>query len=410
MLQFLSLMNTLLLIGTCIILGLSSTKISDWLGVPHVVGFITLGVILGISFLNYFSLSHISNLGFISDLALGFIGFGMGEHLRLSQLRKLGKPIILIALCESIGAFLIVSVCIYLLSKSLLLALVFGSLASATAPAATVDVIKQYQSRGNLTTTLLAVIGIDDAIALFLYSLVIPVSLTFSLAGTQLQPSSIISPFMEIFGSIIIGVAVAFPVDYILDKITDREEELLFIIGAVFAVIGIAITLHLSVILMTLCFGAATINLKHKNASYITRTIERVGPILYILFFVLVGANMDIRLLPRLGIIGVVYIIARAVGKIGGAYIGAVASGAQSSIRKYLGLALFSQAGVAVGLALSFSSHAQRFGSAGSEIEKILIPTIIATTLVIQIIGPLLTKYAIFASGEASAKKGTFYG
>jgi NhaP-type Na+/H+ or K+/H+ antiporter len=254
MLQFLSLMNTLLLIGTCIILGLSSTKISDWLGVPHVVGFITLGVILGISFLNYFSLSHISNLGFISDLALGFIGFGMGEHLRLSQLRKLGKPIILIALCESIGAFLIVSVCIYLLSKSLLLALVFGSLASATAPAATVDVIKQYQSRGNLTTTLLAVIGIDDAIALFLYSLVIPVSLTFSLAGTQLQPSSIISPFMEIFGSIIIGVAVAFPVDYILDKITDREEELLFIIGAVFAVIGIAITLHLSVILMTLCF------------------------------------------------------------------------------------------------------------------------------------------------------------
>jgi Kef-type K+ transport system membrane component KefB len=403
-------MNTLLLIGTCIILGLASTKISDRLRIPHVVGFITLGVVLGTSFLNIFSVSHVSDLGFVSDLALGFIGFGMGEHLYLSKLRELGKSIILISLFESIGAFLIVTAGIYLLSKSLLLALIFGSLASATAPAATVDVIEQYQAKGNLTTTLLAVIGIDDAVALFLYSLAVPIAFSLSQAGIGFQPSLITTPLIEILGSIILGLVAAFPVDFILDRISDKEEELLFIIGANIAVIGMAITLNMSVILMTLCFGAATINLKHKNASYISRTIERVGPILYILFFVLVGANLDIRLLPQLGIIGLIYIVARAVGKIGGAYLGASLSGAQTNIRKYLGLALFSQAGVAVGLAFSFSSHVQRFGSVGLEIENILVPTIVATTLIIQIIGPLLTKYAIFSSGEASSKNGTLFG
>lgn len=394
-------MNVLFLIGICLVLGLATTKITDKFSIPHVVGFILLGVLLGGSFLNIFSYSHISDLGIFSDLALGFIGFGMGEHLHRSQLRLLGKSIIIIAFLEAFGAFFFVFLAAFLLTKSIAIALIFGSLAAATDPAATVDVIKQYKTRGELTTTLLAVIGIDDAIALFLYSLAVPIAFATLSTEATLSLSKFLPPFIEIGGSILLGIVLAFPIDYFLDVITNKEEELLFAIAAVILVIGLAITLHFSVILTTLVLGACTINLKHRNAKYISRTLERVGPILYIMFFILVGANMNILLLPKLGIIGFAYILFRGLGKIGGSYLGGKISKAKHTVQKYLGLALFPQAGVAVGLALSLSTKLSAFGPAGIRIKELVVPTIIATTLVIQVIGPLLTKYALFASGEA---------
>lgn len=402
--------NNLLLFGGILVLGLAAARIMDKISIPHVVGFILLGVILGDSIVGFCSIEKTTQLNIICDLALGFIGFGMGEHLLLSELKRLGKSIVLISLLESLGAFALVYIGVYIFSNSVALSLIFASLASATAPAATVDVLKQYKSKGPLTTTLLAVVGIDDAIALLLFSLAAPFAVSLSSGSSAFGIQEVIVPLFEIFGSILLGFILALPADFVLDRMKKSEEILLFTIASVLVVVGLSVSLGISSILSTLVFGATTINLKHAHAEYVSKTIDRVGPILYILFFVLVGARLDVKQMAGVGVLAVAYLLFRAFGKVGGAYLGAKISGASVAVQKYLGLTLLSQAGVAVGLALSIASTVSGMGEEGKMLERTIITTIITTTLIIQIIGPILTKHAIFAAGEAKDKEGTFFG
>jgi Kef-type K+ transport system membrane component KefB len=403
-------LNTLLIFGIALILGIFVARSMDKLSTPHVVGFILLGVLLGDSFLHLIPLSKAEELSPVADLALGFIGFGMGEHLLISDLRRLGKSIIAISLLESLGAYVLVFAGVYIFSRSLPLAMILASLASATAPAATVDVLKQYQSEGPLTTTLLAVVGIDDAIALLLFSISAPFALSYVGGTSALSISQITLPLVEIIGSIILGIACAFPVDFFIDHMDNNEEILLFMISSVLMVVGISIWLNLSVILATLVFGTATINIKHTHAEHVGNTIDRVSPILYILFFVIVGARLDIKLIAGVGLVAIAYLVFRALGKISGAYLGARISNSCVSVQKYLGITLLSQAGVAVGLALSIASKVSNVGVLGEAIEKTIITTIITTTLVVQLVGPILTRLAIFRAGEVTDEHGTFFG
>ncbi|MEJ2600630.1 MAG: cation:proton antiporter [Anaerolineales bacterium] len=403
-------LNTLLIFGIALILGIVVARFMDELSTPHVVGFILLGVLLGDSFLHLIPLSKAEELSPIADLALGFIGFGMGEHLLISDLRKLGKSIIAISLLESFGAYVFVFAGVYLFSKSLPLSMMLASLASATAPAATVDVLRQYQSEGPLTTTLLAVVGIDDAIALLLFSITTPIALTYA-GGTSIPIlDEITIPLIHIFGSIILGVACAFPVDFFVARMDNHEEILLLMISSVLVVVGISIWLNVSVILSALIFGTATINLEHTHAEHVSNTIDRVSPILYILFFVVVGARLDVRLVTEVGLVAIAYLVFRAFGKISGAYLGARLSDSGVTVQKYLGMTLLSQAGVAVGLALSIASEVSNVGAQGAILEQTIITTVIATTLVVQLVGPILTKMAIFRAGEVTDEHGTFFG
>ena len=403
-------LNALTIFGTALILGVGVARVMDFIKIPHVVGFILLGVLLGVSFLDFITLQEDKNLTFVADMALGFIGFGMGEHLLFSKLRSLGKSIITIAILESLGAYILVFLGVYIFSRSLPLAIIFASLASATAPAATVDVLKQYQAEGPLTTVLFAVVGIDDAIALFLFSISTPFAISYAGGAGGFAISQIYAPLLEIFGSIVLGALLAFPIDYIINRMDNNEEILLFIISSVFVVIGVAKMLNLSVILSTLIFGTVTINLTHTHATYVSQTIDRVGPILYILFFVVVGARLNVALIAQVGVVALAYLVFRALGKISGAYLGARLSNAVPSIRKYLGMTLLSQAGVAVGLAFSIATQVSPLGADGTNLEKTIITTIITTTLIVQLVGPILTKIAIFKAGEAQDEHGTFFG
>ena len=403
-------LNALTIFGTALIMGVGVARVMDFIKIPHVVGFILLGVILGVSFLDFITLQEDKNLTFVADMALGFIGFGMGEHLLFSKLRSLGKSIITIAILESLGAYVLVFLGVYIFSRSLPLAIIFASLASATAPAATVDVLKQYQAEGPLTTVLFAVVGIDDAIALFLFSISTPFAISYAGGAAGFEISQIFVPLLKIFGSIVLGALLAFPIDYIINRMDNNEEILLFIISSVFVVIGVANMLNLSVILSTLIFGTVTINLTHTHATYVSQTIDRVGPILYILFFVVVGARLNVALIAQVGMVALAYLVFRALGKVSGAYLGAKLSNAVPSVRKYLGMTLLSQAGVAVGLAFSIATQVSPLGADGTYLEKTIITTIITTTLVVQLIGPILTKIAIFKAGEAQDEHGTFFG
>jgi Kef-type K+ transport system membrane component KefB len=194
--------NPLSTIGLLLIVSFLGSKVFQRFGIPQVVGFIVLGVLHGPSFLNVIPLEVSQELLFISEIALGLIGFDMGSHLRLSEIQKLGKSIIFILIFEAFGAFFLVTAGVYALTQSWYTALIFGALSSATAPAATVDVLAEYDSKGPLTTTLLAVVGLDDALSLLLYSLAAAFTAALLAGGETPTLVEILElPIIEIGGS-----------------------------------------------------------------------------------------------------------------------------------------------------------------------------------------------------------------
>lgn len=394
-------LDTLTIIGVIIVLAYLGSKLVQRIGVPQVVGFILVGVLLGSSFLNVVPLSLVHELSFVSEMALGLIGFDMGSHLRFGDLRRLGRSILLILLAEGVGTFILVGAGIYLLTGEVTLALMFGALASATAPAATVDVLAEYESAGPLTTTLLAVVGLDDALSLLLFSLA--AAITESLLSHTGAPSligMIELPLLEIGGAILLGVVVGLPFQWLLNRLQESHAMYAFIVGVVILTAGLANSLGLSLILAQMVLGVVIANLGGDNSQYARAVVERVGPLAYILFFVLVGARLQISLLPQMGLIGLTYIVLRSLGKFSGALLGGWLGGAAPQVRDNLGLGLLSQAGVAIGLALVSD---QRFGSrgeAGAALGQTVLNVITATTFVVQIIGPIMVKLAITRAGE----------
>jgi NhaP-type Na+/H+ or K+/H+ antiporter len=393
--------DTLTIIGFVIILAYLGSKVIQHIGIPQVVGFILVGVLLGSSFLNVVPLSLVQELGFISEIALGLIGFDMGSHLCFEEMRRLGRSILFILFCEAFGALLLVAGGVYLTTHSTYTALVFGALAAATAPAATVDVLAEYRAKGPLTTTMLAVVGLDDALALLLFSFAVTIaeSLLASTGGPSLG-QMIGLPLQEIGGALLLGIVVGAPFQWTLNRLKERHAVCAFIVGAVLLVAGLAETFHVSLILATMTMGVVVANLNSDNSQYAHCVIERVGPLAYILFFVLVGARLQVSLLPQMGILGLAYLLLRAVGKFGGAWMGAWVGRAAPTVRNYLGFGLLSQAGVAIGLALSVANRFDAYGQEGVRLGNVTLNVITATTFVVQIVGPILVKFAITRAGE----------
>lgn len=394
-------LDTLALIGLTITAAFVIGQLFCRIGIPQVVGFLLAGVLLGPSFLHIIPEALNQNLAFISEVALGLIGFEMGSHLRFSELRRLGHSIMWITLSQAAGAFLLVGTGVFIITRSNYTALLFAALATATAPAATVDVLNEYDADGPLTTTLLAVIGIDDALSLLLFSFAAAVAETLLSGGQSLSLISMIElPLIEIGGSILVGAAIGWVMSEVLRRLPMHHDAVVLPIGIGLFAAGLTNTLHLSLILTMMVMGIVVINLRPKSGGYISYIVEQTGPIVYILFFALAGARLRIDLLPTLGLLGVSYIVLRVIGKYGGTWLGGWISGASPIVRNYLGLALLSQAGVAIGLALEAHHRFSAYGPAGEEIGSLVLNIITATMLIVQIIGPILVKYAITQAGE----------
>ena len=417
-------LDTLALVGLTIWGAFLVGQFFRRLGIPQVVGFIVAGTLLGQSFLNVIPPELNENLLFVSELALALIGFDMGEHLRFSELRKLGKSIVLIVICEAFGAFIIVMAGVYALTGELHTALIFGAIASATAPAATVDVLAEYGAEGPLTTTLLAVVGLDDALALLLFSitaaLIEPMlahgnsSLldVFSNNGDVSLLEMLELPVLEIGGSLLVGVAFGWLLTRWIAYIDSHHEPgrrqhdaMAVCIAAVFIAAGLSHTLELSLILTTMTMGVVVVNLRPKYGRYIRFTIEHAGPVVYVLFFALVGARFNISALPEMGVLGLVYIVLRSGGKYFGVLAGGRLGGADPVVRNNLGFGLLSQAGVAIGLALDCDCRFAEFGPEGEELGSLILTVITATTFVVQLIGPIMVKVAITRAGEIGQAK-----
>lgn len=413
-------MDILAVVGIVILVAFLVGQFARQLRVPQVVGFIVAGVLLGPSVLNLVPDELNNNLVFVTELALGLIGFEMGEHLRFTELQHLGKGILVIVLFQALGAFVLVFTGVMLITKSVPHALILGSIAMATAPAATVDVLAEYGAEGPLTTTLLAVIGIDDAITLLAFSVAAAIAEPLILAdgsfsvvdiltgkGTVSLAEMIELPLLEIGGTLLVGLAFGFFLSGLMKHINKRHDPerrqhdaMAVSIALIFIATGLSRSINLSLILTTMIMGMVVVNRSAHNGRFIRFTIEQVGPVVYVLFFALVGATVQLDMLPTMGALGIAYMLLRIVGKYTGAWVGGYLGGVDPVVRDNLGLALLSQAGVAIGLALESSNRFGELGPAGEDLAEIVVSVVATTTFVVQLAGPLLVKLAIQRAGE----------
>jgi len=398
--------NVLSTIGLLLITSYLGSKLFQRLGIPQVVGFIVLGVLHGPSLLNVIPLSLSDEFLFISEIALGLIGFDMGSHLNLSKIRKLGKSILFILIFEVFAAFARVTGGVYAITQSLHTALIFGALATATAPAATVDVLAEYDAKGPLTTTLLAVVGLDDALSLLLYSIASAFAVAIVVGGQSPTLVELLElPFIEIGGSVLTGIALGHILNQILRRMKSHHDAMAVSIGFVLLAAGVSIALDFSLILTTMIIGMVVVNSSPEEGRRIRYTIEQAGPVIYVLFFTLVGARFQIKTIPTMGLLGLAYVLLRSGGKFFGAWLGGTAGGAAPAVRDNLGFGLLSQAGVAIGLALASASRFSKLGEEGAALGALIINVITATTFVVQIIGPIFVKFAITRAGEIGRAK-----
>lgn len=385
-------------------MGLLGSKLCQRLGIPRVVGSIVAGVLLGDSFAGLISLDDVARLSPFTDVALAMIGFMIGGELKRSVFERFGRQMVLLMLAEGLGAFAVVTTLVSLLTGNLPLGLLLGALSSATAPAATVDVLWEYHSEGPLTTTILGIVALDDALALVLYGFAIAFARA-TLAGEPISPqTALVEPLMDIAGALIVGGGAGFAVNRLVQRLDDRDDLLSLMIAVILSVAGIAGWLGFSLILAEMALGVALTNLSHHASRTVFAVVRGATPPIYILFFVLVGARLQVGLLPELGLLGLVYIVGRTSGKMGGAWLGASAVRADAGVRRYLGFALMSQAGVAIGLALAVAQEFNGGDLLARETGTLVVNVIAATTFVVQIVGPPCVKFAISRAGEVPVR------
>ncbi len=399
----------LTVVGVMAVFGLFFGKLSRSAKLPLVIGYMIIGVALGPSLLGLLNEQTTTHISFLTDIALGFVALSIGIELNLRSLRSLGSSIVVMILIESLLAAALVTSALYLVTGDLPLSILFGALAPASAPAGTVAVIHEYKAKGSLTRALYAVVGFDDGFAIIIFGFAAAMAraiVTGNNGGSGFV-TMVLLPLKEIGLGLAVGIIVALIIGFLGRLLKHEKDHFILIFGFVMLVIGICEALEISIIFTLLIVGIGVVNTQpEKLTRNIRNQLSEVMPLLFVLFFVLAGANLHIRALPSLGLIGIVYIVARASGLYGGAWLGAVIGRAEKKIRNYLGLGILSQAGVAIGLALIVKQEFGPLGEWGAHAGSVIITTITATSIVFEIAGPLLAKLGLQKAGEIATAKG----
>lgn len=373
-------------------------RIAKRIGLPNVTGYLVAGLLIGPSLLNLFPKEAAEQSVIITNVALGFIAFSIGGEFNFAHVRKIGTSVLTITFFQAIAAAALVDVTLLLLGFDAPLAITLGAIATATAPAATLMVVRQYKARGPVTSMLLPVVALDDALGLIVFSISLAVAQVLE-AGTALtMRSMLVEPLIEIVGSLLVGAAVGLVLSYVLRFFKSHANRLPLVICAVLLGTALSQMLGLSSLLLSMATGAVLANLRD-DADSVLSLSDQWTPPLFLLFFVLSGAELDPAVLPSVGLLGVGYLIARSLGKYFGALLGASVTHADHNIRKYLGITLLPQAGVAIGMSQIVISALPEYGA---QIRAVVL----CATLVYELVGPLLTKIALTKAGEiAPAEK-----
>lgn len=360
---------------------------------PKVTGYLIGGIILGPSLLGVLSQDMVSSLEIISEVALSFIAFSVGNEMKLKHLRKLGSKILIITFFEAIGAFIVVtSGLLFLFRADIPFSITLGAISCATAPAATLMVIKEYRAQGEIVDVLIPVVALDDGIGIIIYGISSSIAMALLSGGGINIMSMFLKPVGEIALAILLGGATGFILLLLLKRLKSQEELISAIIAYVFLLTAITMYLNLSSLLTLMAAGIAVGNLSTSRRRFAPQMDLITTPI-FIAFFVLSGADLTLSSLVKVGGVGVFYIFARVIGKYVGAMFSTKITKCSEEVQKYLGLTLVPQAGVALGLSLMASRLIP--APHGAMIRTVVL----GATIFYEILGPFLAKYAFLQAG-----------
>ena len=386
-------LDLLLKLGIIIFMGMLGGKLAERFKLPNVSGYIVGGLIIGPSLLNIVKTGEADSFKILNDFALAAIAFSIGSEFLWEHIKKIGKNIMIITFAQVVGTMALVFFTLFLVfNQDFGFSLVASSIAAATAPAGIVLVIRELKAKGPLVDTILPVIAIDDALGLMAFGISLSIVKLLSKGGDFSFLKMISSPVIEIVGSLLLGAVLGFLLSYISKKAKGKDELLSMVIGFIILGASLSNLLGVSPLLTCMMIGAMVINLV-QNANRIFDIVSDFTPPVYVLFFTLAGASLDVRILTKVGFIGIGYIIARTLGKVIGAGVGAKIVDAPSNVVKYLGMALLPSGGIPIGLALIVASELPSIGEAITTI-------VLFSILIFDIIGPVLTRIGIVRSGE----------
>lgn len=377
-------------VGAVILLGLLGGKIARKLKLPKVTGYIIVGLLIGPSVTGLISDKVVANLTLVNDLALGLILFAIGEAFELHHLRTIAKRVFWITIGQSLGVLVLITGALYFVGVDFYPALLLGTIGIATAPAATLLVMREFNAKGDFTDMMTTVVGTTNIVCILVFELVFSIGELHGQSGIWL---AMLRPLYELGGSLLIGFAVGYLIAKGEHYVDDQAEMLLIILAGVLLVTGLARTLGLQPLFAALIMGAVTTNLSlmHRLVYAELRGIEQ--PI-YIAFFVIAGASLHLDLLPALGLAGFVYLIMRVAGKVAGTYFIAKWKGYSSNIKNNLGIGMVVQAGVAIGLIGIIEK-------ANKDLSNLITPIILATILIYETFGPPIIRYVLIKVGDA---------
>lgn len=386
--------------------GFLMTRLTKLVKLPNVTGYILAGILIGPYCLNLIPQNIISGMGFISDIALAFIAFSVGEFFKFDCLKKSGLKIIVLTIFEALMASIVVFIVMYfVLGLSLPFSIVLAALASATAPASTIMTIRQTKAKGEFVDTLLQVVALDDVVSLIAYSVAISVALA-SVSGTGgFSFNVVVLPILKNLLMLVIGATMGFLLKLLMQVKHGSDNRLIIVISVLLLFCGISSLFDVSPLLGCMIIGTVYINLTKDEKLFLQ--VNYFSPPILLMFFVVSGLSFNLSALFSgesiigsipLWAIGVIYFFVRIIGKYLGAYLGCLTIRKPKEVRNYLGLALIPQAGVAIGLA------ALGARTLGGEVGSALQTIILASSVLYELVGPVCAKLSLYLSKSYSTK------
>ncbi len=388
-------LNTLFYLALILFAGLAFGRAVKLAKLPNVTGYLIAGLLIGPYILKIVPADLVKGLEMVSQMALAFIAFSIGSEFKLNYLKKVGTMPIIIAVMEGLAATAVVVLVLILTGFNIEIAILLGAIASATAPAATIMVVRQYKAKGPVTETLLSVVALDDAVALIAFGFAIAIVNMMQHPGETSLLLSVAKPVGEILGSLLLGFLLGVLFMVPLRFFKKDSNRLIITTGFVFLGSALATMFGLSPLLLCMAMGAMLVNVS-KSGDSILRLTENVTPPIFLMFFVVSGMELDITVLPQVGIIGVLYIVCRVIGKVAGASLGAIIMKAPDAVKKYIGFSLVPQAGVAIGLSLLAAQMLPQYG-------QTIRAVVLSATFIYELTGPAITKAALRKAGEIAA-------
>lgn len=388
--------EVLLTLSIILFSGFIMTRLTNTLNMPKVSGYILAGILIGPCGLNFIPGHLIENMGFVSDLALAFIAFGVGKFFKKEILMRTGRQIIVITISEALLAGILVTVFLKVLFHlNWDFALILGAITTATAPASTMMTINQYKAKGEFVDTLLQIVALDDVVCLLAFSIV-SAFINGKASGT-LSANDILIPIAYNFMVIVLGAFCGYFLSRLLIPARSRDNRLILAIAMLLGLSGICAAIDISPLLSCMVFGAVYINLTEDKKLF--RQINNFTPPVMSIFFIVSGMNLDLHVLGTVGAIGVCYFVIRIVGKYVGTYVSCLVMKTSREIRNYMGLALIPQAGVAIGLAFL----GQRM--LPPETGNLMLTIILSSSVLYEMVGPVCAKASLFLSGSIECEK-----